>query len=412
MKINTYLDILYTYQRASQLFYKKFYFFRLLNNILKSILLDFCNQTMYLLNKKKYEGLSNKNWFYVNTYNNRESIKSVYELVDDAVLIETYRIDRKTKEVLNIHLPVGFNRFYSAILLFKELGKDKWALDNFDTVYKATNTYEAWLKFLSLNEPKSIIFTNDHYYLCRALLLAANKLNIKTIYIPHASVSLSFPPLKFDLALLDGRDTLNKYAKIGYDEKKVQIELIGIPKFDFYLKQKKTGRKVKTIGIGIGLLDNLEEVNKLIEEISIKYVEKTIIVRPHPRLKLHKKIKKSNVSYSDSEFENSLDFCLKIDVLIAGNSGIHIEGVMLNVISITYYYKGGGLFDYYNYIKNGVSLLASNKEELMGLIDELIEEKKNVCLDAKYYNESINSSFEGNSSQLASKLIKNKINEK
>jgi len=56
-----------------------------------------------------------------------------------------------------------------------------------------------------------LVVANDHSYPCTTIVKAAQDEGVKTVYIQHASVSDKFPALKFDYALLEGLDSLEKY---------------------------------------------------------------------------------------------------------------------------------------------------------------------------------------------------------
>ena len=117
-------------------------------------------------------------------------------------------------------------------------------------------------------KPKAIIFANDHIIKHRALLLASKSLGIKNFYLQHASITKEYPPLKFDFALLEGKDALDKYMDCG--EVSSEIKFVGMPKFDDFAKYKKDKKrsKIRTIGIATNPFDDFKYVNLLIEKLN------------------------------------------------------------------------------------------------------------------------------------------------
>src|SRR5690606_29498036 len=129
--------------------------------------------------------------------------------------------------------------------------------------------------------PQAIVFANDHNADARAMLLAAKQLGIPTVYVQHSSVSHLFPPLAFDLSLLEGQDSLDKYRLCGPVQGRV--EFIGMPKADKFVQHRNRNQQVQTLGIACNLMDLTDEVQQLVRNISLDFPELRIQLRPHPR---------------------------------------------------------------------------------------------------------------------------------
>nr|MDA3831820.1 hypothetical protein [Spirochaetales bacterium] len=82
-----------------------------------------------------------------------------------------------------------------------------------------------WLKKY---KPRLVVFANDHSFHPRTFRAASLDVNVKTLYIQHASVTANFPPLDFDYACLDGKDSLEQYRQAGSIQS--TVFLIGMAK--------------------------------------------------------------------------------------------------------------------------------------------------------------------------------------
>lgn len=235
--------------------------------------------------------------------------------------------------------------------------------------------YEHFLIFLTNNDIKYVVIFTDHSYKNRALLFAAKKLKIKTIYIPHASVSERFPPLEFDVAFLEGEDMKLKYENIAKQWKfKLSTELImaGNIKMNATRRIGNNNRsKKEIIGIAFGTHDSLKKVKELVNDL-ISWRETahcTILVRPHPSLSLNIEsiLNNRNVFLSDNKIENSVEFIQKIDFLLSGDSNIILEAALLkkHVFSFNF---GKVKRNNYGFVENRICPTLAEFEELKPFI--------------------------------------------
>ena len=144
-----------------------------------------------------------------------------------------------------------------------------------------------------------VVVANDQYLRTRLVPYVCDFIGIKSVYIQHASVSLDFPRLIFNYALLEGRDSLDKYFKIGKIDS--EVFLLGSPK-EPKLDEICTKDRVCNIGICFGLIDDVSKVEKLIQEVLKSYDCSNIFLRPHPRESredfIHEMISKYNIGFS------------------------------------------------------------------------------------------------------------------
>jgi hypothetical protein len=352
--------------------------------------------------EKDYFKLHNKNWIFCVSQNNYEALKFLIQKDDFIVVSLGYMLKQTNftytfipyfkkykflfKRLFYIVRDNGFKSFTNIDLIIHILG-------NVDSI-------ECILKFYN---PKSIIFSNDHNINSRSALFAAKNLNIKTIYLQHAVVSEIFPPLIFDLALLEGNDTLDKYVKIGGQTSKVF--LIGMPKFDSFCEKAKRKQRTATIGVGINMLDDLSVVISCINFLRNQFDDNyAIVVRPHPRMIIDDLRLPAFISTSNPSKENSFEFLQRIDILIAGNSSIHLEAVLSNVLSIYYEFGNSVLHDYYGFCKNGLCYSATDFYSISDKIRDYTLDLF-LYLKAKYYNAVLGTEYEGRSEHLAKEKI-------
>jgi hypothetical protein len=356
--------------------------------------------------------LHGKVWLYVVSQNNYDSLKFIESGLPNAVFVagQSKNIGKYDAVVNRLSLRKKVLYYYKFLPLYFEFLKHKKesTLRFYDVLFDAVGFYEVYIQKLREFKPAAIVFANDHNPDARAMLLAAKALGIKTAYIQHASISPLFPPLQFDLNLLEGQDALDKYRLCGPIDGK--IELIGMPKADAYVPFRNTSKQVRTIGIGCNLMDEISEIEKLLRRLTTDFPTIKFILRPHPRDKRNYTVLSTispNISFSDGRTEPTFDYLRRIDVQISGNSGIHLEAVLFNVWSIFYNLNPQeNLHDYYGFIIHGLVDACANYEGLRVLLQEHLQLKPDVYQRAKYYNATVGTEYDGRSGELALQYLK------
>ena len=264
----------------------------------------------------------------------------------------------------------------------------KWYFD----YIKVVGHIEESRRILRKYKPEKLVFSNDHNPYQIALKLAAQELAIPTYYFQHASISNSMPPLDFTVSFLEGDAALDKYKEIG--DIKGKVELIGNLRLHNKNIGINTSSKVDVIGIAANKLDKTEDIYKLIEHIVNKYTNISIVLRLHPADNRKIIVKNKNVHFSDSNLENTFVFLRRIDMLIAGDSSIHLEAALVNVIPVYYKISINNIFDYYGYYKNGLVYYAKNIKSLDSLIEMQTIKKLDVQANLAYYDEFFKRKFD------------------
>lgn len=263
-------------------------------------------------------------------------------------------------------------------------------------------TARLWLR---QKRPALVFVANDHNMRTRTVVQAAHDEGISTAYAQHASVSEKFPPLHFTYAFLDGKDALEKYAAIGASN--TLVFLVGIPKFDAFLIKRNQHDQLDTLGVCINLLDPTENVMSLCQKLRERFPQLPIIFRAHPSDKRNweASMRSLDIQLSHSKAELSFNFLQCVDVIIAGDSNISLEALLMNVVPLYYDFSMQGR-DNYGFVKRRVVQLLASDEEVFDTITELLAQKPEVRHQAEFYSATINTDFDGRSSTLIAELVR------
>lgn len=298
--------------------------------------------------------------------------------------------------------------------LLRELKKKdplltEWYLSEFLDIYIYLPFF---LSLLQRSQPKFVVTSNDHNPLNRCLLAAAHYLDIKTVYLQHASVSKLFPPLRVNYAFLDGQSALETYRQCEGNLSKDIVKNYPIP-LVFLSGQKKkiisscsSGR----VGVALNALDCVEEVIKFVDRLASQGVQ--VSVRWHPSQKNEDTVRirdifkgNSSVYFNDPRTTNISEYLGSVGYLVAGNSSVHLEAALSNVVPIYYDFKSSSSYDYYGYVRSGVALKAESPEEVLGILKcdetELILNESSI----RYYSSTYKTEWEGRESELTSECL-------
>lgn len=271
-----------------------------------------------------------------------------------------------------------------------------------------------FLDTLGKSRPSFVVMSNDHNTPNRCLRLSAHYLGIKTVYLQHASVSDLFPPLDFNISFLDGVASAKIYARCennlkGKKQKERIIFLSGMSKS---LKPSLRAFS-KKIGMAINTLDQFEKLEDLARAFRQKNFD--LHIRFHPaqdkdfisQLEKFVKTDPERISLSYPNSESLGDFFAQCSLLISGNSSIHLEAALVDVM--TYYYEFSDRVehpDYYGYVKNGISL----KLPEISLMDtneikrlEFVPFEREQAV--KFYAESFKTTWQGREGELIAKTL-------
>ena len=358
-----------------------------------------------LYGNRSVDGLITGNvWLLIGSKNNLDTLKFLETDLEDSQVIATNKkvLEYGKRTRLLFHHSI-FHWYQFLILFFKLVpifGKQVFLHPHY--LSETVGLYEASIRILKQHRPRVLIFTNDHFYVMRALMWAAKELKIPTVYIQHASMNEYFPPLKYDLNLLEGKDSLNKYSKLGKIEG--QVKLIGMPKFDDYLNFRNNSNVIRKIAVCVGILDRENQIIELLEGLINDLPEINVTFRKHPREERHFNLPMG--VFESNPKEETIFECLKNnDLLIAGDTSTHLEATLLNIPSF-YYPLNPNFDDYYGYAEHGLVDKVTSINELIVGIQKIQNNKPDVFQKARYYNEVVGTEMDGKSKLLALQNIK------
>ncbi|WP_305032472.1 hypothetical protein [Hymenobacter convexus] len=361
---------------------------------------------------KNREDLHGKVWLYVVSANNYDALSFIKEARPDAVLLagQAKNVGRYAGQVNRLSLRRKLLYYWQFPVVFVGLLRSEgWrAWRFFDFIFYAIGYYEVYRRALRHYRPRAVVFSNDHNDDTRSLLLACRAEGVPTAYIQHASVSTSFPPLGFDLSLLEGQDALDKYRQCGPVQGRV--ELVGMPKADAFLGHKNIRLSVARVGLACNVHDPLPALATTLTYLLEALPELSFTLRPHPSDPRDFGPLRSALPllhWSDARQENVFAFLQRHDALIAADTSTHLEATLLNLASIYYRFStNASIDDYYGYVAQGLIESARSLSELKLL---LIEYQKHKPIDlfrrAAYYNATLGTKYEGQSQALALHFI-------
>ena len=364
----------------------------------------------------------NKIIFYSISKNNYDSIYPIYEQVKEKsyLLSSDYRLSGKSNTI-PMFLPLVASLIFIPFLLVFFFYSDKINKQRIilylDEILLSTGFRLFTKPYLKWIRPVGIVISHDQSFYGRVLIKIAETNGIPCFFVQHSAVTEAFPSLITSYALLEGKDSLDKYFPNGYNTDKVF--LIGSPKFDKYKLDVNKNIKMKSVGICSTSSMEKNQVIKLVMELKNQISNDNIFFRPHPGEMISKKYNDQRVfdgiQFSNSLIENSFNYCKNIDVIIAGNSSILLEAAMLNVYpilwrdsnSITKYNDDPS--DKYGFIKNGLAVPCDSISEIIDCLEKVKIKKPDVRTNASLYIKNINTDWDGQSADYAATIIKNNI---
>ena len=364
------------------------------------------------------DDLSGKVWLYVVSANNYDALAFLAEARADAVLVagQAKNIGRYNAVVNRLSLRrklLYYWQFPGAYLGLRQQAGPR-ATRFFDFIFYAIGYYEVYRRALRRHRPRAVVFSNDHNDDTRSLLLACRAEGVPTAYVQHASVSTNFPPLGFDLSMLEGQDALDKYRQCGPIAGRVA--LVGMPKADAYLSRRNTAPAVRRVGLACNIHDPLPALTDALEYLMRELPELTFTLRPHPSDgrdfgPLRQLL--PGLQWSDARHENVFDFLLRQDALVAADTSTHLEAVMLNVASIYFRFAANPLTDdYYGYAARGLVERADTPAALANTLRRYTHFKPaDLYQRANYYNATLGTPDEGHSRERTASTLNNWLNE-
>lgn len=355
--------------------------------------------------------------FIANTINNERALAPIWR-----------KLEKESYAVITLE---NIDKYYPKELLYQYSLKYIWPLilmyirsnandrrvirNNMDTVMYTMGFLRITEDIINSSSIKLVVMANDHSPLQRSFQFHASMYGIKTMYVQHATVTDKFPPLNFDISVLDGKDSFDKYVQAG--PVKGNVFLLGNPRFDSIplYREKKTNEF--SIGVAVSRVDDIQVTRLAIMQL-IQDGYSRIIFRPHPNI-LHDKawisfmdeLLSIDIPISNPYNENPYCFLGKIGILISGESGLHLDSLLMDVPSICYNFSNGRLFDIYGYVAKGWLRYAKTLADLRCQLD-VLSNNNGVGVDIevpRYYNTAFGLPVEGETSSVIGDLVRSVV---
>lgn len=265
----------------------------------------------------------------------------------------------------------------------------------FQNFVNAPGFCKVYRKFLDANPIiKVLVVANDHTIPTRCLIETAYNMGVPVVYTQHASITEQFPPLHFAYSFLDGAESYEKYRAIG--DMKGKAILLGSPRFDDVMpnRQQVSNTNRDAIGIGMNEMDALDKVLHIAQFIMSK-TSRRVVVRPHPRSMASfdsSYFTKHGIDISDSSKESSFNFFTQICMLVANESGIHLDAAIFGIPSVLYNFSDGKVLDWYGYLRKGLTTMAETPDDVISFIEKAGPVSDKVV---QYYYAAFHTKYDG-----------------
>lgn len=212
---------------------------------------------------------------------------------------------------------------------------------------------------------RAVVVSNDHNIQSRALRYVAATQGIKTFFIQHSSVGVRYPPLEFDVALLEGRDAHTAYVARLQEAALTGLTLDNRTRTRSYLCGVKVSPHEATQSKhGVGVLVNQADcwhVTKAFIDLILEQ-GREVVMRIHPRQSrdficafLALAEMKDGLSMSDPRTDSLPSFISRVDLAICSNTSVARE---LLVMGVPVLYRclssDSSNYDRYGYVSSGL----------------------------------------------------------
>lgn len=286
------------------------------------------------------------------------------------------------------------------ILLCRVLNFNKYQLRSLsyaiDLYALAYGYYFIALRFFRRVKPKILLISNDHVCICRAFFRAASNSGVKTAYIQHASITSRFPPLEFDLAMLEGMDALEKYRVASVrSEKELTSKIVLVGSDSIFMKSARSFEKEFDLGICISTHDKRTLVLSTIDKLRDEFPKLKVALRVHPGdvegCRFYTKTC-GGVGISWRE-ESSLDFISSCKKIISTPSNIVLEAAANGVPVGMYDFSSGDIGDHYGFVEKGVAKGLSDFSDIRNYVTNMNDECSESS--ASYFYENLKLDYVG-----------------
>jgi len=216
-------------------------------------------------------------------------------------------------------------------------------------------------------KPRVIVVSNDHSGMYRAFLRVARACGCRIVYTQHASIGKNFPPLNFDLTMLDGVQAYLQYRASGTP--RGPIVITGRQRPTSHGSQQASATDLR-LGLATNWDDSLLEWIPLLHRVGKQLPG--AVLRCHPA-ETRKYVWRFLCRLCGIRVDSgSLDeFLRATSVLISGMSGIILDAALQGVpclMKLPAVRATGTVGDYYGYEKFGLCKPFHDLDDLQALV--------------------------------------------
>ncbi len=356
--------------------------------------------------------------FCAGTQNQFDALAGAYERCESSKAFVASPSVKRTGGIDTVTFPMGLAAALS-VPFVGEVVSRAWRSEGYlrasykyssDRYLLSYGIFVAWLLMVWSVRPRLIVKASDQDLHAGALLaIARMSRETETVYVQHASVTTDFPPLSFDYAFLEGKDAYRKYRQTGASS--TDVYLTGMPKADALLGRGRGQGACITVGVCLNAHDRYQDCEDLLLTLEQAPDKPTVILRPHPLTPGRQKrpladlARAHGAEFSDPLAEPVTDYLGRIDVLVAGESSVHLEAI-LNGVEPIYYAPSVNGRDVYGYLASGlVRNVARTPAEVVECIAQGVGQSMEIVARAKPYVDTVGTPYFGRSADLVGELL-------
>jgi hypothetical protein len=281
----------------------------------------------------------------ISTFNQEQVMTPIIRNLGGCLVLNTYDKSLKGKSILSLRDKI-FGMALSPRKI-KFLINHPHLLRDIFWFFYAETILERIKEFIIIHKISRLIVASDHGIVQSLFTVAIRELKVKSYYIQHGMVTEKFPALEYDYFFAYGERSIGSYSSLNKSIKCLPVGKV------YAIKKNGIPNMSCEIGLSINMLDCMVRINDLIDRLKIKFPDKQIIVRPHPRLKDTSCLKGVIFRGPIEEYFANIAFH------IAGDSSIHLDSIFYD--TPTYY--SDLLDESYTTLKDGYGFLGSGLVE-------------------------------------------------
>lgn len=197
--------------------------------------------------------------------------------------------------------------------------------------------------------PRALVVANDHSPNQVAASMVADEFGIPRVYVQHAEVSESFPPLDFELSVLRNRLSRQIYLDISsLGGEACIVSRNNTPFIKPVVQQDQEGK----VEVGVYLTAQVEwpQVRLLLETLERNKAISSVFIKPHPGMDSHAVRGKLGMPVS---IESVIP--ARPHVAVVPNSSVVVELLHAGIPVFQYFSLDSVKDDYYGFVSQGIT---------------------------------------------------------